>query len=282
MTEWVPPGVGDRASAWLTRRLSSMGAVYVTVALSAVWMVLGAPGVLGFDPYPYPLLLFAGNVIQLVLIFVILVGQRTLSAGGERRAQQTYDDAQAILAECHRLQALIDDRAGVLNRAAPNDERLDPCDTAPIMIDPPRPAERAASTLNRRIAKWLVVRLGSPSAVVVSVVATAGWMVLAGLGLIPDPYPFAFLTFCSSLVQLVSMFVIMVGQDVLGEAFDRRAVETANHTTVVLQQCRHLRAHLLAQDNLLLGLVDRALASPVSASSSGSPGHHPEPGSAST
>ena len=179
---WARAGAGERASAWLTRRLSSMAAVYVTVALSAGWMVLGAPGVLGFDPYPYPLLLFAGNVVQLVLIFVILGGQRVLSAGGERRAQQTYDDAQAILAECHRLQALIDQRARLLGRAAPHDERLDPCDTAPIMIAPPQPVAQADSTTNRRIAGWLVTRLGSTTAVIASIVITAGWMLLGQLG----------------------------------------------------------------------------------------------------
>jgi hypothetical protein len=43
-----------------------------------------------------------------------------------------------------------------------------------------------------------------------------GWIALAQVGIITfDPYPFAFLLFISSLLQLVFMFVIMVGQDVL-------------------------------------------------------------------
>ena len=250
---------GDRLAAWLTRRLGSMVTVYLTVALSAVWMVLGARSVLGFDPYPYPVLLFVGNVVQLLLIFVILVGQRTLSESGERRAQQTYDDAQAILGECHRLQALIDDRARLLNRGAAAGRELDPCDTAPIMISPPLAVEPAISTRNRRMAAWLVQRLGSRAAVVVATGIVGGWMVLALLGVIPDPYPFPFLLFCSSLAQLVFMFVIMVGQDVLGEVSDRRIVETSNHTAVVLQQCRHLRQHLLAQDELLTAVVEEAV-----------------------
>jgi uncharacterized membrane protein len=246
---------GDRAAAWMTSRLSSMATVYATVALSGVWMVLGARGVLDFDPYPYPVLLFVGNVVQLLLIFVILVGQRTLSAAGERRSQQTYDDAQAILRECHRLQAHIDEQARILNRAAAPSARLDPCDTAPILIAPPATVEPAASGPNRRLAAWLVQRLGSTAAVVWTAAIVAGWMVLALAGVIPDPYPFPFLLFCSSLAQLVFMFLIMVGQDVLGEASDRRVVQTANHTAVVLQQCRHLRQHLVAQDELILSLV---------------------------
>ncbi|WP_018333857.1 DUF1003 domain-containing protein [Actinomycetospora chiangmaiensis] len=247
---------GDRAAAWMTRRLSSMVTVYATVALSAVWMVLGARGVLGFDPYPYPVLLFAGNVVQLLLIFVILVGQRTLSAAGERRSQQTYDDAQAILRECHRLQAHIDEQARLLNRAAAPRDRLDPCDTAPILIAPPATVEPASTGPNRRIAAWLMQYLGSTAAVVWTTVIVGGWMALALVGVIPDPYPFPFLLFCSSLAQLVFMFLIMVGQDVLGEASDRRVIQTANHTAVVLRQCRHLRQHLVAQDELILSLVD--------------------------
>ena len=41
---------GDRLAAWMTRRLGSMVTVYLTVALSAVWMVLGARSVLGVMP----------------------------------------------------------------------------------------------------------------------------------------------------------------------------------------------------------------------------------------
>ncbi len=263
--------VGDRVAAWMTRRLGSMVTVDLTVALSAVWMVLGARSVLGFDPYPYPVLLFVGNVVQLLLIFVILVGQRTLSESVERRAQQTYDDAQAILGECHRLQSLIDDRARLLNRGAITGDELDPCDTAPIMISPPQTVAPAISTRNRRIAGWLVQRLGSKGAVVVSTMIILGWMALALLGVIPDPYPFPFLLFCSSLAQLVFMFVIMVGQDVLGEVSDRRVVETANHTAVVLQQCRHLRQHLLAQDELLTAVVERAMDAEAAGDPDGAP-----------
>ena len=197
--------------------------------------------------------------MQLLLVFVILVGQRTLSAAGERRSRQTYDDTQAILRECHRLQEHIDAQARLLNRAAAPPERLDPCDTAPIMITPPQAVEPAARTRHRRIAGWLVQRLGSTAAVGWTAAVVAGWIALGLAGVIDDPYPFPFLLFCSSLAQLVLMFVIMVGQDVLGEAQDRRVIETAGHTTVVLQQCRHLRQRLVAQDELIMALLGRAL-----------------------
>ncbi len=234
-----------------------MSTVYATLLISVVWMVLGAREVLGFDPFPYPVLLFAGNVVQLLLIFVILVGQRILGAAGDRRSEQTYDDTQAILAECHRLQEHIETQNRLLNRGAAAGAELDPCDTAPVRIAPPRTVEPAATTTGGRTAAWLVGRLGTVRAFGVAAAILVVWMVLAQLGLIGDPYPFPFLLFLSSLAQLVLMFVIMVGQDVLGEASDRRARETANHTTVVLQQCKHLRQHLVAQDAVIADLVGR-------------------------
>lgn len=247
----------DRVAAWLTRRLGAMGTVYATIVLSALWMVLGARQVLGYDPFPYPLLLLVGNIVQLLLGFVILAGQRILGEAVELRAEQTYEDTEAILAECHRLQEQIDRQNLSLNRAVADGATLDRCDTAPIRITPPHALPRPETTLNRRIAARLVRGAGSTNAFYGATAVVGGWMLLAQLGLIDDPYPFPFLVFLSSLAQLVFMFLIMVGQDVLGEESDRRAIQTGDHTAVVLQQCRHLRAHLAEQDDVLEDLVAR-------------------------
>lgn len=68
---------------------------------------------------------------------------------------------------------------------------------------------------------------------------------LAQLGFIKfDSYPFAFLLFISSLLQLVFMFVIMVGQDVLGRAGDQRAQQTFLDGEAVLHECVRLQRHL--------------------------------------
>ena len=67
-------------------------------------MVLASRPVLGFDPYPYPFLLFLGNVAQLLLIFIILLGQQVLGRTADRRAMHTYEDAEAILVDCAQIQ----------------------------------------------------------------------------------------------------------------------------------------------------------------------------------
>ncbi len=80
-----------------------------------------------------------------------------------------------------------------------------------------------------------------------------GWIALAEAHIISfDPHPFAFLLFISSLLQLVFMFVIMVGQDVLGRAGDQRAQPTYLDAEAVLHECRRLQRHLMAQDQAMV------------------------------
>ncbi len=63
-----------------------------------------------------------------------------------------------------------------------------------------------------------------------------------------DPYPFAFLLFLSSLSPLIFMFIIMVGQEVLGRAGDKRAQQTYLDAEAVLYEYARLEEHLTAQD----------------------------------
>ena len=81
----------------LTRRVGSMWSVYFTLLFMLTWMGLATFGPLrSVDPYPFPFLLFMGNVVQLLLVFVILVGQQVLGRASDKRAMQTYDDSLAI------------------------------------------------------------------------------------------------------------------------------------------------------------------------------------------
>lgn len=71
-----------------------------------------------------------------------------------------------------------------------------------------------------------------------------------------DPYPYPFLLFLSSLTQLVLMFVITVGQQVIGQAADRRAAQTYLNAEATLHACERLQAHLRAQDLAIRHVVD--------------------------
>jgi uncharacterized membrane protein len=109
-----PPRVSDehigfngRLGAAITRSVGTMWAFYLAAVFMATWMILAgfAEGPLhGLDPYPFAFLLFLGNIVQLLLMFVIMVGQQVLGAASDKRAIVTYQDAEAILHECLQMQ----------------------------------------------------------------------------------------------------------------------------------------------------------------------------------
>lgn len=97
-------GFNGRLAAWMTTKVGTMQAFYTIAAWQFGWMALAQMHVLTFDPYPFAFLLFLGNIIQLLLMFVILVGQQVLGRAADKRALQTYQDAEAILHEAVELQ----------------------------------------------------------------------------------------------------------------------------------------------------------------------------------
>src|SRR5580698_1587601 len=97
-------GLNGQMAAWITRKVGSMWTVYIFAVVTAGWMLLGSRQLYGFDPYPYPFLLFVGNLVQLLLIFIILLGQQVLGRSADKRSLQTYLDAEAILQDCEEIQ----------------------------------------------------------------------------------------------------------------------------------------------------------------------------------
>jgi uncharacterized membrane protein len=241
-------GFNERLAAWITARIGSMWTVYICTAVTVAWMVLGSRGVLGFDPYPYPFLLFLGNVVQLLLIFIILLGQQVLGRTADRRSMHTYDDAEAILVDCEQIQnhLLAQDThlAGGTGLRAEHQEMLA---RASERIDVPPTTDEEYVGFNGRLAAWLTSKVATMTAFYIALAFQAGW-IIAGQLLHFDPYPYAFLLFLSSQVQLLLMFVIMVGQQVIGRAADKRAAQTYLNAEAVLHACERLQAHLHAQD----------------------------------
>ena len=109
-------GPNTRIGVYVTRKVGSMWSVYVTVVLVSGWIALATTGPLrDSDPYPFPLLLFLGNLVQLMLVFVILVGQGVLGRTADRRAEQTFRDAEAILHEVTQLHSHLQEQDKILN-----------------------------------------------------------------------------------------------------------------------------------------------------------------------
>ena len=121
-------GINGRLGAAITKRVGTMWAFYIAATTMATWMVLAgfAWGPLhAIDPYPFAFLLFLGNIVQLLLMFVIMVGQQVLGAAADKRAMVTYQDAEAILHECLQMQEHLTAQDVALNRMIQRMERLE-------------------------------------------------------------------------------------------------------------------------------------------------------------
>ena len=211
-------------------------------------MLLGSRQVLGFDPYPYPFLLFLGNVAQLLLIFIILLGQQVLGRAADQRSQYTYEDAEAILVDCEQIQnhLLAQDTHLAGGTELPGPPGPVPAATGQRAEAPPLTDEEYAG-FNGRFAAWLTRKAGTMTAFYVALAFQVAWIIAGQLGGF-DRYPFLFLLFLSSQAQLLLMFVIMVGQQVIGRAADKRADQTYLNAEAVLHACERLQVHLRAQD----------------------------------
>jgi len=60
-----------------------------------------------------------------------------------------------------------------------------------------------------------------------------------------------------TFLQLVLLSVIIVGQNVLAAAADKRSEATFKDADAVLHEAVKIQEHLLAQDSVLADLVDR-------------------------
>ncbi|MGP0025688.1 MAG: DUF1003 domain-containing protein [Streptosporangiaceae bacterium] len=246
-------GLNAAIAAALTRCVGSMPALYAVLVFVGGWMALATWGPLRrVDPYPFAFLLFLDNVVQLVLCSVILVGQRVLGMAADRRAVQTYENAEAIFVQVADLQEHLDRHDRVLSRGVSLLESSPHPWIEGHRVQPPPQAIDQLVSVNGRIAAWLTQRLGSMWIFWISGLTQVVWIGLAEAGVQRfDPYPFAFMTFLSTLAQLIFMMVIMVGQDVLGRSADRRSEQTFLDAGAILHECQRMKARLTAQDRVI-------------------------------
>jgi uncharacterized membrane protein len=84
----------ERVALWVTTRVGTFGFFLIVLFWTIVWLVWNTlgPGYLRFDPAPaFVLWLFISNMIQILLMPLIMVGQNLLSRHAELRAESDFD-----------------------------------------------------------------------------------------------------------------------------------------------------------------------------------------------
>ena len=70
-------------------------ALGLAVVVQAIWIPVGV--ITKLDPYPFAFLLTCSNVLQLILIFILAVGQRQSASHAEMRAEHDHDAIARLL-----------------------------------------------------------------------------------------------------------------------------------------------------------------------------------------
>lgn len=113
-------GVNAKIALWLTVHVGTMACAYLFtfIALLSLPTILKQAGYpIGFDLGPGTVLIvswIAQTFIQLVLLSVIMVGQSVQAKASDARAQETYEDAKAVLAEALKIQEHLEAQDQIL------------------------------------------------------------------------------------------------------------------------------------------------------------------------
>ncbi|MCL5411326.1 MAG: DUF1003 domain-containing protein [Patescibacteria group bacterium] len=89
-------GFQDRVALVITTGIGTMYAVYFFGVFMTGWMIWQSTLSKPFDPYPFAFLLFLGNIIQLLLMPLIMVGQNIQGRHAELRAEEEFKTTESI------------------------------------------------------------------------------------------------------------------------------------------------------------------------------------------
>ncbi|MEO8230219.1 MAG: DUF1003 domain-containing protein [Chloroflexota bacterium] len=90
-------GAQDRIAVVITGAIGTMYAVYFLATFMAGWILLQVLlGRAAFDPYPFAFLLFLGNIVQLLLMPLLMVGQNLQGRHIEVRAEEEFHTVTKI------------------------------------------------------------------------------------------------------------------------------------------------------------------------------------------
>src|SRR5205085_1366895 len=117
--------VQDRLALVITSAVGTMYAVYFFIVALAGWMLWqGVFANKPFDPYPFAFLLFMGNIVQLLLMPLIMVGQNIQGRHAELRTDEEYKTTLSSYHDLEAIMAHLDEQDKQLERQAKLIEQL--------------------------------------------------------------------------------------------------------------------------------------------------------------
>jgi uncharacterized membrane protein len=99
----------DKIALYVTNAIGTMYAVYILSLVMIGWVLwqffLEKKA---FDPYPFAFLLFLGNIVQLLLMPLIMVGQNVQAKHAELRAEEQFRTTATSFNDIENIMAHLD------------------------------------------------------------------------------------------------------------------------------------------------------------------------------
>jgi hypothetical protein len=95
----------SRVNTWVAVKLTAIVGTMVCAYLFTMLALVSLPSALHSGDLIIIIAWIAQTFLQLVLLPVIIVGQNVQAAAADKRAEQTYLDAEAVLQEARQIQA---------------------------------------------------------------------------------------------------------------------------------------------------------------------------------
>ncbi len=116
-------GLNARIAQAVTAAVGTMYAFYLFALVMGGWILWqGAVVSKPFDPFPFAFLLFLGNIVQLLLMPLIMVGQNVQAAHADARSESDFEVNVKAEAEIEKvlaaLQALDQRTLAIVERLA--------------------------------------------------------------------------------------------------------------------------------------------------------------------
>jgi hypothetical protein len=115
-------GFNGKIGVFITTVVGTMWAAYIFTVIA----LISLPGAISSGSTLIIVAWVAQTFLQLVLLPIIIVGQNVQSAAADKRSEQTFSDAEAILAECLQLQAHLQAQDQVLDDPVRRLEKVPP------------------------------------------------------------------------------------------------------------------------------------------------------------
>ncbi|MDO8488052.1 MAG: DUF1003 domain-containing protein [bacterium] len=99
----------DRIAVMITAAVGSMYTVYFLSVFVLGWMLWQAKAQNPIDPFPFVFMIFISNILQLLLLPLIMVGQNIQNRHARMRAEEEYVTTKTIHQDIEKMLITLHD-----------------------------------------------------------------------------------------------------------------------------------------------------------------------------